>query len=556
MKLKIKPNFFNPLALLALIILAQCALILFYAGHKKNFYMDEVATLLTSNDSGMAQTGFFEIGRVYSGDDLKSAITIGAGERFKFGFVKRNLLTDPFQVPFYFFLFHAAYSVYSFFSDGFSLYPGIILNLVFFVLTSLLLYNVSRFIFGRYSALLSNILWGFSTAAINSVLIIRPYALLACIFVLLALSVFRPARAKNMSAADCILLGIAVFFGVLTHYHFLIFAVLVLFCFFVFLIRAQRYKDLIKSASTVLISFLAACLCYPIIRILHNLIATNSLGERKIFFIDGLIKNAYEALSVWLEQTFGAVSGSIIFWAGVVFMLFLAVKFLIDKKQLIKINFFAAVCFTSLLFVIITWQSLTYRNWHDSRYLWPAYPAAAVFFLFLLDSAVNLVFSKNAKKKVVFAAVVVVLTAVPFFKKRDLVWLYSGTLNLANHENALAVGINDSDAPYALLRFSGFVYDLSRVKNFVILGSDPAKELDELLKQRGNTDGQLLLLLHYYTSEAARNNVLSVLKNSGYSNTEFLFERNQIAVFSSFHKQDAQNPSAAAQPDPFSKTKN
>lgn len=524
-------RFFNPAVLLALIILAQCALILYYAGSKKNFYMDEVATLLTANNSAMTQDGFLEIGRIYSGDELKSAITIGDGERFKFGFVKRNLLSDPLHVPLYFFSFNAAYSIYSFFSDAFSVYPGIILNLAFFILTGILLYKVSCFIFDSYSALLVNILWGFSTAAINSVLIIRPYSLLTCIFIFLVFCVFTSARKRNIGVLDCFLLWFAVFCGILTHYHFFIFASMVLFLFFVFLLHARRYKDLLKSALTVVISFLSACICYPVIRVIYSLITSNTVGSRQIFLFNDLLQNAYVSLSVWLLQTIGGVAGKIIFWAGIAFILFLCVKFLIDKKQLVKINFFTVVCFTGVLFIIITWQFLIYRNWHDTRYLWPAYPVAAVFLIFLLETAFNLIFSKSAKKKLFFAAAVIFLTAVPFFEKRDIIWLYADVPHIRNYKNALVLGINDSTDTYALLRFSGFIYDLSQMKNFVILGKDPGSELDIILKQKEIDREQIVILLHFLTSAAARDSVLSLLGKAGYSESQFLFSKTQTGVF-------------------------
>ena len=530
----LKSIFFNPAILLVLIILAQSALILYYAGHKKNFYMDEVATLLTANDSNMPQNGYLEVGRIYSVNDLKSAITIGAGERFNFEFVKKNLLKDLLHTPLYFFTFHAAYSVYSFFSDGFSIYPGILLNLAFFILTSVLLYGISRFIFGKYSALLVNCLWGLSTAAINSVLIIRPYALLACIFALLTYSVFSSARAKNLNISNCLLLWLAVFCGILTHYHFFIFAALVLFIFFVFLAIARRYKDLFKAAATAAASFLAAALCYrPIMQVIFSLAADNSVADRKISLFNKLFVNAYTSLSLWLTQTFGGTVWNIIFYAGIILILFWAVKVLI-KKQPVKINFFIAVCCTSVLFIVITWQSLSFRNWHDSRYLWPVYPVAAVFFMFLLDSAVNLFFSKNAKKKIIFAGIAIILTALPFFEKRPLVWLYTDTPNFSRYRDSLAIGINDSNDGYALLRFSGFIYDLTQVKNFVILGKNPGEELDEILKKGEYRREQILLLLHFLASAPARNSVLSVLEKYGYSvTTDFITEKSEIAVFSS-----------------------
>lgn len=528
-------RFFNPAVLLALIILAQSALILYYADKKKNFYMDEIGTLLTANNSEMPGTGYLkvlEVGRLYSGKDLKSAITVDAGERFKFGFVKKNLLLDPMHVPIYFFSVHVAYAVYSFFSDSFSIYPGILLNLIFFIFISILLYKAACFIFDQYQALLVNVLWGFSTGAINSVLIFRPYALLTCVFVLMTFCVFRAAHKKSMGNTDFFLLFFTMFCGILTHYHFFIFATMVLFCFFVFLMIQKRYEDLVKSLLSVLISFLTACLCYhPIIKNIYGLFTSNLIGYHQVFVFDNVLQNAYVSLSVWLLQTVGGAIGKIVFWAAIAFILFLCIKFLIDKKQIVKINFFTIIPFTGILFILTSWQFLIHRNWYDTRYLWPAYPVAVIFLVFLINTAVNFFFSKNLKKKFILVALIILFTAVPFFENRDIMWLYSDDTSITKYKNALVIGINDSTDSYALLRFSGFVYDLSQTGNFIILGKEPEKELDMILQQKDIASDQILFLVHYLTSPAAINSVQTVLKKSDYSDLKPLFAKTQITVF-------------------------
>lgn len=528
-------RFFTPAVLLTFIILAQSLLVFYYADKKKNFYMDEIATLLTANNSEMTQTNyleFLEVGRFYSGKDLKSAITVDDGERFKFGFVKRNLLSDKMHVPAYFFSVHISYAVYSFFSDNFSIYPGVLLNLLFFILTSILLYNASCFIFDRYQALLVNVLWGFSTGAINSVLIFRPYAFLACVFVLLTFCVFRAAYKKSMSNTDLFLLYFTIFCGILTHYYFFIFTVMVLFCFFIFLLIEKRYKDLLKSLLSVLASFLTACLCYPtIIKIIYGLFTSNMIGYRKIFVFDEILKNAYVSLSVWLLQTVGGAAGKIVFWAVLAFIIFLCIKYLIDKKYIVKLNFFTTIPFIGILFIFISWQFLVYRNWYDTRYLWPAYPIAAICFIFLISEFVNFFFSKNLKKKFILVALIIVFTAAPFFENRDIIWLYTDDPSITEYKNALVIGINDNPDSYALLRFSGFVYDLSQMENFIILDKEPERELNMILQQKDIVRDEIIFLVNYATSAAAIDSIRAVLKKSNYSDLKPFFAKTQVTVF-------------------------
>jgi hypothetical protein len=146
MKIRQILSFFSkkPLILLAIMIAAQSLCVIYYSFQKKNVHVDEFVTLRISNEHNRYhKPAAFEENKFINSQEFKNFIKIEEDERFHWNFVYKKSKFDKGVPPIYYLMIHTAYSIYSFFSDDFSMFPGIALNIVLFVLASIVLYFVS-----------------------------------------------------------------------------------------------------------------------------------------------------------------------------------------------------------------------------------------------------------------------------------------------------------------------------------------------------------------------------------------------------------------------------
>lgn len=152
--------------------------------------------------------------------DIKDYLVVNEGETFDLSVVWDNQKKDV-HPPFYYLLIH---SLSSFFPETFSLAIGRGLNILIFVIFSIVLFQLSKMLFGKdIQALMPCILFGFSYATILLTSYIRMYLLL-CLFCLLLTTIHVKFLKENrIDKKGLILLLGVVILGGLTHYYFFVF---------------------------------------------------------------------------------------------------------------------------------------------------------------------------------------------------------------------------------------------------------------------------------------------------------------------------------------------
>ena len=158
---------------------------------------------------------------VYNPAVFHNQFTVQSDEIFQYGQITKNLEDHP---PLYYFIFHA---INSFFIDTFSKWTGLIFNLICFLLTQMALYALSRKFVSVQKSFLTIIFYGFSVAAVSTVVYIRSYMLLTflttiqCLFALKLSEESQKKIDKNFMK-NVMWFCIILFCGLLTHFYFLI----------------------------------------------------------------------------------------------------------------------------------------------------------------------------------------------------------------------------------------------------------------------------------------------------------------------------------------------
>jgi len=122
--------------------------------------------------------------------------------------------------PLYYWLLNAVCSLTP---GGFSLWSGLILDLLLYLLTAVLLYRLVLRLFGsRLNAAAAAALYGLCAVGLSTMLMIRMYVLMTALTVLLALLVTRLMQTGEKRL--CPLIGLTVFLGLMTQYYFVFYA--------------------------------------------------------------------------------------------------------------------------------------------------------------------------------------------------------------------------------------------------------------------------------------------------------------------------------------------
>ena len=279
--------------MLIITIVLQLAVALCFCMQKQGFHYDENYSYYSSNVTyGLNPPD----GDWLSGSTIAEEFCITPGMGFNFPLVAQMQSFDV-HPPVYYFLLNIICSL----SSGiFSKWQGLILNLIFFVISELLIIAIANKVGNKNKAItwFSLALFGFSPAIISGITFIRMYMLLTseCMaLILLHMNMLsyvkgsgdagegtisanesnvRSDKGVTLSRADsfrlsgCIKylipIAVTVYIGFLTHYYFAVFAFFVaaftsLFLFF----RRSTRKTSYVYALSVIGSLVLAVLSYP-----------------------------------------------------------------------------------------------------------------------------------------------------------------------------------------------------------------------------------------------------------------------------------------------------
>ena len=253
------------IVLLLIICLQILCYILTFAIKKEVFHEDEFFSYALSNSSGrpFIYGTKVQVPDNYNswetGDSFRYYLRTKKGTAFDYVNVWANQKADV-HPPLYYALLHTFSSI---FPEKFSWWWGFSLNLVFFAVMQVFLFKWSkRFAKSEYGGLLVCIFYGFTLAALNTVMYIRMYEMLTMFIVILVYLGSEAADADKLSFKKHLLpLIFTIFGGALTQHFFLIFAFafVLLHCFFELCKRKIRNMLAFGTASLIgaLLSFVA-----------------------------------------------------------------------------------------------------------------------------------------------------------------------------------------------------------------------------------------------------------------------------------------------------------
>lgn len=285
--------------ILFVVIIAQAVMIsIFFANYKHGFHSDEPWSYGFANsyyEPYIYATGNFDpsapnklnhFGEWFSGKDFYDYLTVNKGESFQYDSIVYNTRYDQ-SPPLYPIILHTISSV---FVGKFSWWYAFVINLCFFLISQVILYKLTclmirkcKFI-QRYQtdsliyiiALIVCILYGFSLAALNSVIFLRMYAMLTSFTLMFTyISYYSLDRAAKYNIRDGILLFFTVLLAGTTHYSFFIYAFLISLFTIIGLIIQKNWKRIFVYGFSIICGGICTIIVCP--GLLENIFSDSAL---------------------------------------------------------------------------------------------------------------------------------------------------------------------------------------------------------------------------------------------------------------------------------------
>ena len=253
-------------AILIAVIMLQLIAAFYFCTRKTGFHYDEYYSYYSSNVSaGLTPE---DQGWV-KGEQILDEFRVLDGERFNYGMV-RLMQTYDVHPPMYYFVLH---TICSFTSGIFSKWQGLAVNLIFHLLSLIVLWLICGKVYGDRGqdvgimSIATVALYGFSPAILSGVMFIRMYVMLTfiCLFTIYihVITLKEEDNYGKRFRSLCIAAFALTFVGTQTHYYFYVFMFFTAAYMTLYLMRKKGVKASVIYAASVLGSIVVSVLLYP-----------------------------------------------------------------------------------------------------------------------------------------------------------------------------------------------------------------------------------------------------------------------------------------------------
>lgn len=442
--------------------------ILFWCGKKEGFHGDELYSYqfisvvdypsINADREGRSYLNTWHTAKYYS-----DYLELSKEEAFDLAGVWESIKKDVHPPLFYLFL---EWICSLLFIDSFTKWSGLFLNIIFFVLTIGMLYLLAKKVTNSSGGgTLVCLLYGFSIGAVNTIVFIRMYMMLAFATVCVCYIHVRlwehlvEKEADYYTRVKCYIALLAIMlFGTLTQYYFWIFAFFcVLFSVCVFLLY-KKWRLAIEYVVVVGTSVIASLVIWP--DFFADLFG-GYRGDEAInnFINSNLWENTKRFVNIVDEELFSNTWNLLlnVGWVkAVLFVLILFTGIYIIKnwhKMITVVKLNAEVLAVGHIILTVCAYFFTIVKvapYQTDRYIFNLFPLIALVYVFIILKII----CKMKRQMLIKSIVAVVLIFMVFlgYREAQINYLYTGTdrnIDIINqYENIPAIVITHNNRRY------------------------------------------------------------------------------------------------------------
>lgn len=364
------------------IILIGITLIAVYATKKQVYDGDELYTYTLSNSkiSGFMINNI-KINEWNNPQDIENIFALNNDEILSFISIYKNQASDV-HPPIYYLIFHITSIICL---NKFSIIPGIIINIISYIITIIYLYKISKQIVDNKYVIFPSLLYTLSLGMLSTAMFIRMYMLLTMIctiFTYYFSEIYKEISNGKINKKNLIKLSICTYIGFMTHYFFLIYAFFISASFIIYLSIKKQIKQVIKYATHIIIPIIIGFVTFPFAYI-HifkgyrgtetqtNLIKSNIINNFKAIY-DRLNKDIFLNIMIPLL---------------IMTILLMIVWFIKNKQKKTKQNkFIIILSISTFLYTLLTIKIIPIQS---TRYFYCIYPIIILILYYTISKTIT-----------------------------------------------------------------------------------------------------------------------------------------------------------------------
>ena len=243
-------------------IVVQVLLIIYIASDRVHLHMDEYLSFEFSTSQNMYiydKEDFYNT--LHDSEYYSEYLEVNEGEQNQFSQVYENQVKDV-HPPLYYLLLKV---FCNFNVDNFSIWPGIALNIILYIISIFVLYLIGLKIFknDKKMSLLLCFVAGFNIGVLQIAVYIRMYQLLILATLLLLYWHLCKKDKEKLEIKDCIQLILIVCMGFLTQYYFAVIAVGFYIVHFIRNIKKKKFKEIFIYTIALILAVLICTAVFP-----------------------------------------------------------------------------------------------------------------------------------------------------------------------------------------------------------------------------------------------------------------------------------------------------
>lgn len=400
-------------------------------------------------------------------------------------------------------------------------WSGILPNLIFSLISTILLFRLASILFGKGFGLIVSFAWVVSIGMLTNAMLIRPYALLTTLTLGLAylhICAFNQVcEQAQFRISTLILLALSTILGTSEHYYFLVICVGICGFFTIYLLRLGNYKLL---AQYVLTEFVAL-LC--LIRMLPNIldIFFSDLGQRTIEELGKenvsleKIRTTFSIISQdiwngWMQEFFIiiALTSVAVFLSLYIFRLSIAHEPCkgIVIRRVPKMELECHIPYNLIIVIALAMVALGYTLiiikvaiWQTDRYYFCIYPFILLVMCALIYQLFKLLIKQKTIALILVLCVVCSISAMGLLTQ-DVNYLYT---DFAEHKEILS---EYNEHPIIIMSITPtkperFIPEYAEHQNIYRCPNGSYSEIANAAKTIDLSKGFLLYIWHYDDTE-------------------------------------------------------
>jgi len=318
--------------------------------------------------------------------------------------------------------------------NHFSMWPGIILNIIIYAFVTIFMYLITQKIFeSKEKAIATAFSSSIIMASLTTVIYIRMYALSTLNILITTFLHMKLIDKEETDKKLLVLIGISALVGSLTHYYYLFYLAMLYIIFAFGYIKKKKIKQFISYTITMVIAGSASLIIFPY-SIKHMFFGYRGQGViGKLTNISAFLNSIRLYLQKVDFYCFSKMSIMLIaiILIGIVYRMLKRKNIKIEKNKYIKVMLLPTIFY----FIIVSIAS----PWIELRYIMPI--CGCIFVLVIYSIYKTLGFIINEKERnIVMALILILIIVMPialklesealYLDKKDLIQDLSNELNV------------------------------------------------------------------------------------------------------------------------------